>query len=433
MPMIFISYKRQDKDKVFSIVEEIKHKTGVDCWIDLEGIESGDQFQNVIIDAIDKADIFVFMLSKNFIAPYKDEKTGKIDLKKQTFPEKEVMYALRHNKRLIPISIDGTSVLDCKWLEFNCSGLDCIDWNDAYQHNKLIKDFKQWGGQDKDKEIIGSGGITDNKSTRNNMFFFDMIVRNKGCSLTMTIVLLLFIVILPIGYFSFDRLVPEPIVDRNPCLSTSERRYSNVSPGHSSAHEPYFSTSERGYGNEITPDVIRGRKAKLIQSVDLALTSGTLWADMNIGAGFIGDYGKLYSWGEIETKGDYRQSCYTDINAISIIGTEYDVATKILGVDWQLPSQEQFDELIKECFWEWKDYGFSVVGKNGNSIFLPASGWSCSSVIEHKSKYGYYWTGEKVDSVFAKQLIFSCSEYKIGNGYLYYGRAVRAVRKKKNR
>ena len=67
MARIFVSYKRQDKDIVYPIVEEIKQNTGIDCWIDLEGIESGDQFQNVIIDAIDNADIVVFMLSKNFI------------------------------------------------------------------------------------------------------------------------------------------------------------------------------------------------------------------------------------------------------------------------------------------------------------------------------------------------------------------------------
>lgn len=154
---------------------------------------------------------------------------------------------------------------------------------------------------------------------------------------------------------------------------------------------------------------------------------------MNIGAKFVGDYGDLYSWGEIETKGDYRQSCYTDINTMNIIGKEYDIATNVLGNDWQLPSQAQFDELIKECSWEWNDYGFTVVGKNGNSIFLPASGWICSSIIEHKNRYGYYWTGDKINSKFAKGLIFSKSEYKTGNGYLYYGRAVRAVRKKNSK
>ena len=144
MPKIFISYKRLDKDKVFPIVDQIRKETGIDCWIDLEGIESGDQFQNVIIDAIDNADIFVFMLSHNFIAPYRDERTGKIDLRKQTFPEKEVMYALRHGKRMVPASIDGTMVYDCKWLDFNCSGLDSIDWNDESQRSKLMRDLRQW-------------------------------------------------------------------------------------------------------------------------------------------------------------------------------------------------------------------------------------------------------------------------------------------------
>lgn len=141
MSKIFISYKRQDKDIVFPIVEEIKQKTGVDCWIDLEGIESGDQFQNVIIDAIDNADIVIFMLSKNFIAPYKDEKTGKIDLKKQTFPEKEVMYALNEGKRLIPISIDGTAIKDCKWLKFNCGGIDYMEWSNKEQRIKLCQNL----------------------------------------------------------------------------------------------------------------------------------------------------------------------------------------------------------------------------------------------------------------------------------------------------
>lgn len=161
MSKIFISYKRQDKDIVFPIVEEIKQKTGVDCWIDLEGIESGDQFQNVIIDTIDNADIVIFMLSKNFIAPFKDEKTGKIDLKKQTFPEKEVMYALRHNKRLIPISIDGTTVYDCKWLDFNCSGLNCIDWVITEEKDKFLKNLTDWSS----KKICIMGEFSSGKTT----------------------------------------------------------------------------------------------------------------------------------------------------------------------------------------------------------------------------------------------------------------------------
>lgn len=144
MARIFISYKRVDKDKVFHIVEEIKRKTGIDCWIDIEGIEGGDHFHRVIIEAIDNADIVIFMLSQNFIAPYVDERTGKVDLEKQTFPEKEIMYALSENKRLIPLSIDGTSINECKWLKFHCYGLDCIDWGKEIEREKLLSNIQKW-------------------------------------------------------------------------------------------------------------------------------------------------------------------------------------------------------------------------------------------------------------------------------------------------
>lgn len=171
MHRVFISYKRLDKDIVFPIVEEIKQKTGVDCWIDLEGIESGDQFQNVIIDAIDNADIVIFMLSKNFIAPYRDEITGKIDLKKQTFPEKEVMYALRHNKRLIPISIDRTTVYDCKWVEFNCSGLDYIDWSNKTQKTKLLQNLSSWKSESLLQHNENKRGGDDENCTKSNTYY----------------------------------------------------------------------------------------------------------------------------------------------------------------------------------------------------------------------------------------------------------------------
>ena len=65
MDRIFISYKRDDKDVVFKIKNDIEKHVGEKCWIDLDGIESDAQFVNVIINAIDEAEIFLFMYSKN--------------------------------------------------------------------------------------------------------------------------------------------------------------------------------------------------------------------------------------------------------------------------------------------------------------------------------------------------------------------------------
>lgn len=112
-----------------------------------------------------------------------------------------------------------------------------------------------------------------------------------------------------------------------------------------------------------------------------------------------------------------------------IIGTTHDDATVSLGREWSLPTKVQFDELIHYCKWEWRTNGVMVIGVNGNTMFLPASGWSCSSGIEYRGRYGYYWTGDVYNDSFAKGLLFSKTEHKTGNGYRYYGRAIRAVKR----
>ena len=65
MSQVFVSYKRVDKDKVFPIVRQMESKLGIKFWVDLEGIESDEQFTNVIIDAIIDCEVFLFMLSSN--------------------------------------------------------------------------------------------------------------------------------------------------------------------------------------------------------------------------------------------------------------------------------------------------------------------------------------------------------------------------------
>ena len=141
---IFISYKRLDKDIVLPIVENIKERTGAECWIDMDGIESGDQFERTIIKAIKECDIVVFMMSKNSIAPYIDSHTGLPDPGQQSWTEREVKYARERKKRVIPLSIDGTKVSDCDWVEFNFNGTDCIDYNNVDQREKFFRNINKW-------------------------------------------------------------------------------------------------------------------------------------------------------------------------------------------------------------------------------------------------------------------------------------------------
>ena len=52
---IFISYSRKDLKQVITIRDMIKEKLGAESWIDIKGIESGEQFVNVIVRAIAEA------------------------------------------------------------------------------------------------------------------------------------------------------------------------------------------------------------------------------------------------------------------------------------------------------------------------------------------------------------------------------------------
>ena len=106
---IFISYKRDDKDVVFKIKDNIEKHVGEKCWIDLDGIESDAQFVDVIIKAINKADVFLFMYSKRH--------SEIIDYNKD-WTVRELNFAEKKNKRIVFINIDNSTLSD--YFEMMC-------------------------------------------------------------------------------------------------------------------------------------------------------------------------------------------------------------------------------------------------------------------------------------------------------------------------
>ena len=136
---IFISYSRKDLDKVIAIKDEIDHELGINCWMDLDGIESGEEFEDVIISAINSHEIFLFMLSPNSME-------SKYALKELTFAELK-------DKHIVLIYI-----VPCKMTDrfaFRYSITDTIDWNNSLQHNKLIDNLHKWLGKTKQAQKSG--------------------------------------------------------------------------------------------------------------------------------------------------------------------------------------------------------------------------------------------------------------------------------------
>lgn len=130
---IFISYKRIDKDKVFEIKEYIEVNTGVNCWIDLDGIESDAQFDNVIIRAISECEVMLFMYSKTHSQIVDAEKDWTI---------KELNFASFKKKRIVFINIDGSTLTD--WFGFHYGTKQQVDAKDTTRLDRLVKDLRVW-------------------------------------------------------------------------------------------------------------------------------------------------------------------------------------------------------------------------------------------------------------------------------------------------
>ena len=158
-------------------------------------------------------------------------------------------------------------------------------------------------------------------------------------------------------------------------------------------------------------------------AVDLGLPSGTLWADRNIGATSPEDDGLYFAWGETvgytakqvtngektfssdwsdyfdTTDGGSTFNKYTP-GKLSVLEASDDAATVNMGSDWRIPTYDEISELMSEfknnttlTFIDLQGNEFSqeeakngaignvnlkgvrFTGPNGNSIFVPASGF----------------------------------------------------------
>ncbi|HLW09565.1 MAG TPA: hypothetical protein VKX35_04140, partial [Fermentimonas sp.] len=81
-----------------------------------------------------------------------------------------------------------------------------------------------------------------------------------------------------------------------------------------------------------------------------------------------------------------------------ICGTIYDIARTKWGDTWRLPNEQEQKELMFYCTWRRTTvngvYGMKITGGNGNSIFLPPTGYRYSFTSKYELEHGYYWVGE---------------------------------------
>lgn len=192
--------------------------------------------------------------------------------------------------------------------------------------------------------------------------------------------------------------------------------------------------------------------------IDLGLPSGTKWADCNIGAKTRTNYGYYYAWGETSRKTkydwdtykygsddeltkyctdlDYGEDGFTDDK--EELDLSDDVAHKLWGGKWRIPTKEQFEELIEYTKQRWTKIngvkGMLFTGRNGHSIFLPAAGGRKGTSLVGAGSGGDYWSRTlNADYPYlANSLYFCSSVVHVYDCHFsrYYGHTVRPVRSK---
>ena len=378
MSRIFVSYKRKDSKQVFSIVEMIRSKLGVDCWYDVDGIETQAQFASKICEAIDNAEVVLFMHSKNHTnIDYENDWTVK-----------ELHYAVAKQKKIILIKLDDTKLDNIFLLEYGSKNY--IEANDPIQMNKLLNDLSIWLKCGK-KDIKKDG--------------------SKGFGMFFKILSVLFVVIMLIGLFLlFAR-------NTNHSNTGTKNGHEWVDLGLSvkwatcnvGATLPEEYGDYYAWGETETKDDFTWSTYKLSKGIDSYTTLTKYCNDKR-----------------------YGNNEFTD-NRI-ILEPNDDVARVKWGNNWRMPTESEVKELIDNCIWRWTTKnginGYNITSRTTNgTIFLPASGGRNGISLNQNGVMGAYWTSSlNIDNPStAARLILSSNSHLLNNDGRCYGSTIRPV------
>lgn len=198
-------------------------------------------------------------------------------------------------------------------------------------------------------------------------------------------------------------------------------------------------------------------------AIDLGLPNGMKWACCNVGATCPEDVGNYYAWGETETKEEitrdnykfltgthkeYKENVgniiYHDFKNIGedISGTEYDVAHVKWGVNWYMPSKNEWESLDYSNMYSITANttyngvkGTMIEGKNGRRLFFPYGGYKIDSDTKGDTD-GPCWTSTLCSTNNESgEMAYSNGTNKMGLYRLhqtrnrYFGLPVRAIYK----
>ena len=367
---IFISYSRKD----FKVVSKIAQKVsdaGYSVWMDVDGIESGDEFKSKIAFAIKNSKLFLFFSS---LASNKSEWTIK-----------EVNYAVKKKIPIIPIRLDNADYNDS--VDFELAGLDFIQYDDAlgidFVIQKLMRSLEKKVKPSIKKNVsvnketllssctvtLDNGGVSkDVKVTGGND-----AAKNTGKIVLAVLVIVVFGCIIfalgnntskqrdashvqdslaivkrqfedSIAKIKYEQFRKDSIAEQTRLENERKQREAERIAAENKrkeaeriaaenkrketeriAAENKRKETERIAAEKRKKQQLQAKKTiiKAHEAIDLGLPSGIKWATCNVGANSPEEYGGYYAWGETEEKSNYYWSTYKWCNGSKKTMTKY--------------------------------------------------------------------------------------------------------------
>lgn len=324
---VFLSYRRADgRDLTGRIKDKLALKL-LSVFYDYDSLKDG-KFNLKIIDAIYSCDDFVLVMTPRIFENCTDE---------NNWIMLEIRTAIKYNKHIIPVFVEDTG----KALE----GGIWTGWN-----KDLPQDVRE---QIEHEHVLVFRPDDDFKHSVSKIY--ERLYSRKKSKRRIISLLICLCAIIGLGFWSGISSVVDSVSS-----------YTNVTSS--------------------IPDY---------EYVDLGLS--VKWATCNVGASSPIEKGYAFSWGEIIVGKYHNWESYKYSREKSSYITKYcdnetqgivdrrmtlelsdDAANYYLGSKWRIPTKNELQELLSKCIWQKEKNnnveGYRVIGKNGNSIFIPITG-----------------------------------------------------------
>ena len=192
---------------------------------------------------------------------------------------------------------------------------------------------------------------------------------------------------------------------------------------------------------------------------------GPKWANMNVGATSVTDYGLFFAWGETTGYGSdiydghyfgwknykwcsgmsnylTKYNFYSDWGRVDnnrVLSLSDDAAYVNWGSSWRMPTYGELYALEDYTDWTWTTSyngsgiaGYIFTGRgeySKNSIFLPAAGWRDGMELLEQGTVGLYWTSWVSNNAGANNFFIRLGSVGISSCTRCSGLSVRAVKR----